>query len=177
MEPQTHSPAADNENGQIPGIFESRPVPSLEHLDDLLADVESAYPESEAHSLVDEIDAISADVDSGLEEAKVEVRNRPLEQKRTLATDTDDPLTLQVLSDDSSPIIRTLVACNPGVSPNTLKKLIETEGDYVRMVVAHNPRASSEVLDRLIELTNEPEVIEAVRSNPNTSEFTKHKLA
>jgi len=66
--------------------------------------------------------------------------------------------------------------CSPDAPTNSMKRLVESGNDYTRLVIANNPSATSDILDRIAELTDEREVLNAVKLHPNASSVTKYKI-
>lgn len=153
------------------------PESQLDHINEILAEIEqSTGAQPETSSLLADIDELCNEVDRGVEQRKKEVENWPLEKKRKEAVDSIDPFVLNLLTMDESLIARTLAACNSNTPVSSLRRLAENSNDYTRMIVAHNPNVSAELLDRITDLTNEPEVIDAVKLHPNVSTITKYKI-
>lgn len=154
------------------------PESQFGNIDKLISDVEGAHQKDvrEAMERLDAIDVLSADVDQGLAGRKRKVAEWSDEKKREFAADGDDPYVLNLLSMDKNFIVRTLAFCNPNAPENSMRRALEEAPDYVRMVIANNPNSPSDVLDRLAELTSDPEVLDAVKLNPNVSEVTKYKI-
>ena len=146
------------------------------NLDNLISEVDKSS--SELGINLSEIDDLCNEIDLGVETRKDEVEDWPKERKRKEAADSQDPFVLNILSMDDDFNVRTLSMCNQEVPTNSVKRLIEDSSDYIRMVVASNqsPNVTPDILDRIAELTDEPEVLEAVKNHPNTSPLTKHKI-
>lgn len=143
------------------------------HIDHLLSDVEKS---TSKEGLLDEIDDLCKEVESAIDNRKIEVQEWPDERKRQEASDSDDPYVLNLLSMDESFNVRTLSACNPNTPVASLRRLVETANDYVRMIIAYNAVTPAEILDRIAELSSEQEVLEAVKSNPNASPVVLYKI-
>lgn len=155
-----------------------KPESQFGNIDKLISDVEGAHQKDvrEAVKRLHAIDALSAEVDQGLEGRKREVSEWSVEQKRTFAADGDDPYVLNLLSMDENFNVRTLAFCNPNAPENSMRRALDEAPDYVRMVIANNPNTPSDVLDRLVELTSKLEVLDAVKLHHNISEVTKYKI-
>jgi len=145
----------------------------LSNIDALLNDVEQS---TDGKKLFVDIDSMCDDIDAGINNRKQEVENWSIEQKRKEAVDTEDAFVLNLLSMDEDFNIRTLSACNPNIQNTSLKRLAESANDYIKMVIANNPNVAHEILDRIAELTDEQEVLDAVKNNPNVSKVTKYKI-
>ena len=153
----------------MPRNFESQ----FSNIDALLNEVEQS---TDGKKLFSSIDDMCSEIDTGIEQRKTDIESWPKEQKRKEAVDTDDAFVLNLLTMDEDFNIRTLSACNPNVPNNSLRRLAESSNDYIRMVIANNPNVASDILDRIAEVTDEQEVLDAVRSNPNVSKVTKYKI-
>lgn len=143
------------------------------HIDDLLSEVEES---TNPVRLFADIDDLCGEIDNALDSRKQEVLGWPIERKRKEATDSSDQYALNLLSMDENFTIRTLSACNSAIPSNSLRRLVENTNDYIRMVIANNPTSTSDILDRIAELSEEQEVIDAVKAHPNISTITKFKI-
>lgn len=149
------------------------PESQFSNIDKLVAEVEGSL---DAKEVLEDIDSMCAEIDQGFEDRKREVSEWSLDKKRKEAADGTNPFVLNLLSMDKNFNVRTLAFCNPNIPENSMRRVLEEASDYVRMVIANNPNTPSDVLDRLAELTNEPEVLNAVKRHPNVSEVTKYKI-
>lgn len=143
------------------------------NIDALLNDVEQS---TDGKKLFADIDMICDEIDTGIESQKQEVENWSIEQKRKEAVDAKDGFVLNLLSMDEDFNIRTLSACNPNIENTSLRRLAESANDYIKMVIANNPNVDHDILDRIAELTDEQEVLDAVKNNPNVSKVTRYKI-
>lgn len=153
----------------MPRNFESK----FSNIDALLNEVEQS---TDGKKLFGSIDDMCGEIDTGIEKRKTDIENLPIEQKRKGAVDSEDAFELNLLSMDEDFNIRTLSACNPNMPSNSLRRLAESSNDYIRMIIANNPNVAHDILDRIAEVTDEQEVLDAVRSNPNVSKVTKYKI-
>ena len=145
----------------------------FESIDKLVAEVKDS---SDSEKLLSDFDSLCDDIDQGFEGRKREIAEWSNEQKREFAADGNDSYVLNLLSMDENLKVRTLALCNPNTPENSIRRALEETSDYIRLVIANNPNSPSDVLDRLTELTNEPEVLDAVKRHPNVSEATKYKI-
>jgi len=145
----------------------------FDNIDKLVAEIEESL---DAKKVLADIDSLCDEITHGFEDRKREVAEWSLEKKRKEAADGTDSFVLNLLSMDENFNVRTLAFCNPNIPPNSMRQALEKASDYERMVIANNPSSPSDVLDRLAELTNEPEVLNAVKLHPNVSEVTKRKV-
>jgi len=149
--------------------FESQ----FSQIDDLLYEINESA--GDKHPLTG-IDDLCSEIDSGLETQKEEISKWPDERKREEAMNSEDQFVLNLLSMDKNFNVRILSACNPKAPANSLRRLVENGDSYVRMVIANNPNSSPDILDRIFELSNEQEVLNAVKYNGNISPVTKYKI-
>jgi len=145
----------------------------LNNIDALLNDIEQSI---DGKKLFSDIDSMCDDIDTGVKVRKQEIEDWSIEQKRKEAVDTEDGFVLNLLSMDEDFNIRTLSACNPNIENTSLRRLAESANDYIKMVIANNPNVDHDILDRIAELSDEQEVLNAVKNNPNVSKVTKYKI-
>lgn len=144
---------------------------SFGQIDALLNEVEQA-----TNVDLGAIDSLCDEIDGALDARKTEVTEWPKDKKRQEAVELGDTYALNLLSMDEDFNVRILAMCNPDVPTNSMKRLVESGNDYTRLVIANNPSATSDILDRIAELTDEREVLNAVKLHPNASSVTKYRI-
>jgi hypothetical protein len=146
---------------------------SVPDIDELLAEIDQASSGPD----LSEVEDLLGEIDSGVGNRQSEINSWNLEQKRKEAADSTDPFVLNQLSTDENFNVRMLVLCNEDVPDGVLRReLAAGVSPYTLLIIANNKKAPTDILDRVAEMTNESEVLSAIKANPNTSVVTKKKL-
>ena len=143
------------------------------NIDDLLNEVEQSTSDKR---LLAQIDDLCNEIDADFDHYKKEITEWSVERKRKEAMDSEDPFVLNLLSMDENFNVRTLSVCNPHIPEISLLRLVESSNDFMKMVIANNINCTADILDRISELSNDQEVREAVKANPNVSLVTRYKI-
>ncbi|MBP9820196.1 hypothetical protein KBC79_05690 [Candidatus Woesebacteria bacterium] len=130
---------------------------------------------------IDELDDLLAGIEQAGDLLDQEIRDWPLDKKRSVAANSSDEWALKILSTEKNLVVRALVACNPNTPSEVRRQLMDNGGDYFLWLLANSAGSSPELLDELSQRTltsveEKERMDKAILNHPNVSLITKHRI-